>query len=84
MLERGVRAQLEEEATGEADVARHPGADRPQRHATVEARVLRLIDRAEAVGVELAEEAVSADFLVTVGCSRARAVSVRGFLSHES
>ena len=89
MLERGVGAQLEEEAARKADVARDARADGAQRDAAMQARVFGLVDRTEAVGVELAEKAVSAYVLVTVALRlgvafRPRAVLVRGFLSHET
>jgi hypothetical protein len=52
--------------------------------AAVQARMLGLVDRPEAVGVELAQQAVAAYFLMTVGLVLVpRAVLVRGFLSHE-
>src|ERR1700756_5154417 len=67
VLEGGVRAKLEEKSAREAHVARDAGADGPQRDAPVQTRVLGLVDGAEAVGVELPEQPVSADARVTVG-----------------
>ena len=89
MLEGRVGAQLEHEAPREADVARHAGPDGPNCDAAVQARMLGLINRAQAVGVQLAQQAIGADVLVTVALRLAavlglRAVLVRGFLSHET
>src|SRR5207253_2443228 len=67
VLERCVGTQLEHEASREADVARHAGPDRAHRHAAVKAWVLGLIHRAEAVGVQLTQQAITADELMTVG-----------------
>jgi len=85
VLECRVGAQLKQESTREADVSRDAGADGAQGDATMETRMLSLVDRPEAVGVELAQKAIAAYFLMTVGLVLvARAVRVRGFLSHES
>jgi hypothetical protein len=55
----------------------------------VKAWVLGLIHRAEAVGIQLTQQAITADELMTVGLGLAvafglHAVLVRGFLSHET
>ena len=67
----------------------HAGPDGPNGNAAVQARMLGLINRAQAVGVQLAQQAIGADVLVTVALRLAavlglRAVLVRGFLSHET
>ena len=65
MLEGDVGPQLEEEPAREADIARDSSADCPQRHLSVEARMLGLVDHAEAVGLDLAQDSIAA-YVVTV------------------
>ena len=89
MLECRVGPKLEQEPPREAHIACDAGADRSQRNPAMKARMLGLIDGAEAVGVQLAQQAIPAYVLVSVGLRLAfafgsRAVLVRAFLSHET
>ena len=65
MLERDVGAQLEHEPAREAHIARDACLDRPHRHLSMQARMLGLVDNAEAVGLYFAQDAVSA-YVLTV------------------
>ncbi len=67
MFERHIGTKLEEEAPGEAHVARDGRLDGAQRDPAVHARMLGLVDDAEAVGLDLANHAVTADRETVLG-----------------
>src|SRR5207237_903513 len=76
MLECRVGPKLEQEPPGEAHIACDAGADRSQRNPAMKARMLGLIDGAEAVGVQLAQQAVPGYVLGSVGRCRSRVENV--------
>src|SRR3989442_7658710 len=61
MLQGDVRAELEQESPRKAHIAGDSRLDGAQRNPPVHARMLSLVDHPEAVGLELAQNAIAAD-----------------------
>src|ERR1700687_3527880 len=85
VLERHVGAKLEQEPPRKADISRDVCTDGPHRDASLKTRMFSLINRSEAVGLELTQHAVAAHVVMPVARTLwPRAVPVRGFFSHET
>src|SRR5258706_2180115 len=66
VLERHIRSELQEEPARKADVARHICADGPHGDPALEARMLGLVYRSQAVGFDFAQDTVAAHAVMTV------------------